>query len=288
MRVSERAVPPRLAHPTLLVPILAADLPRAPKGKMPYIEHGSHRFGDSALIIRYLEATFFASDGRREGIVVRGAACRMERDRDADTASATWKHPKSGAVYSAGADAALAPALVPVSHLPPQDRAVGHAVMRLVEESLNQKLTAARWVEGANWHIVYNRFLGGIPEPLRCLIAPVIRRGVWADLWAKGQVRHSPADALSMTSDDLDAVESLLQAGKARWELGAAEEKHPTAYFLFGTAPCAYDAALFGMLDNFLNDGMDKPEAALVAPPALPHVHEFVKGIRSLYFSKDT
>lgn len=259
-------------------------MPAAPKKKMPYLEHGDIRFGDSHFMVRYLEKTFHDASGARVGTVVRGQHCRMLKGGSPDNAPSTWVNSRTGDTFACGGNDEALPPLVRLQDLAPQDRAVAAAVRHLAEGSLYQRLTASRWALPSTWDVTFGKILGGIPLPVRTVLAPILRRGVWSDLWAHGILRHSLKDSLVVVQEDLSALEALLAAGKARWEAEGAEGQAAGLWFLFGSNPCAADACLLGTLDNFLFDSTVKPETVLVSREALPHCFEYCTNLRVAYF----
>lgn len=156
---------------------------RAPKGKLPWIEHEGKKLGDSGLIIEYLENRF-----------------------------------------GCDADACLSD----------NERAVAHALRRLIEENLYWTMVYDRWMVESNWSIARNVILGGIPAPMRSIIAPIARRGVRKQLEAHGMGRHSRDEIASIGRSDVRAVAELLG----------------DRLFLMGDTPTQIDAVAYGLLAN--------------------------------------
>ncbi|MDP2310263.1 MAG: glutathione S-transferase C-terminal domain-containing protein [Pseudomonadota bacterium] len=166
---------------------------RGPKGKLPWIEDGETRLGDSGLILQYLSVRYGAD---------------LDRDLTQD------------------------------------QRAKGHLVRRMLEESLYWCSTYANWVEDDGWKHVRAVFERQLPPLLRTLVPPLIRRNVIGLLHAQGTGRHSPEEVYALGRADLDALEVLLG------------QNH---YFL-GASPATVDAVAYAFLGAIIEpDVMTSP-----------------------------
>lgn len=114
----------------------------------------------------------------------------------------------------------------------PTHRATGHAVIRMVEESLRLALVHDRWLDARNWGHVWPVFFSGVPGPIRKLIASRARKSVRANLLGNGFARLSVAERLNKANSDLDALGNILEGDG----------------YMLGKAPTAVDAAILPVL----------------------------------------
>ena len=122
------------------------------------------------------------------------------------------------------------------SGLSAQEKAVAHALQRLLEDSLYWTLVYDRWMVDSNWQWFQGIVLGGMPAPVRLLLAPTIRRGVRKQLRGQGIGVHSAQEIHQIGCRDM--------AAGADW-LGDKP-------FLMGEAPTDIDAVAYGILANLL------------------------------------
>ena len=162
----------------------AASPSNAPKGKIPYVEIGGERMGDSQLIIRRFE---------------RESAAPLD----------TW--------------------------LSAEQRALGHAVQRMVDEASFFVTVYLRWVDDAGFKTLLPEFKKMMPGPLK-LAVPLVRRHVRKLLHLQGTGRHTP--------------DEIQQIGKADWtSIATLLGDKP---FLLGERPSSFDASVFGGLEALL------------------------------------
>jgi len=131
----------------------------------------------------------------------------------------------------------------PDAPLPAADRAVAHALRRLIEENLYWVLVYDRWVVEDNWRRFRDVVLGGIPQPLRTLLAPIARRGVKRQLVGHGIGLHS--------ADEIHAI--------GRRDLGAIADFLGDKPFLMGASASSVDASAYGLLANVMNVPIASP-----------------------------
>lgn len=245
------------------------------------------QFGDSTLIIKYLERTFFDKYGNRRGPIVRGNACRMEEaqaDAPVMEPVAAWTHPLLGKEYVSGGDNSSLPMLVPFALLSEGNRGTSIAMKHCVEGSLDQAMATGRWGPDENWPVVKRELLGNLPALIKAPVSAIVRATVLKQFWAKGFSRHSRGDQLDIVSDDFAAVAALLGAGKAAWEASQLEDKHPRVWFAFGALPSWLDAVVFAFMDAMLNDSaFSTPWPAMIK--AHPVIVEYVGLIREQYYA---
>lgn len=110
------------------------------------------------------------------------------------------------------------------------ERARGHALRRLAEDSLYWALVWDRWID-AGWPVVKEQYFRGVPGPVRPLVAAYAQRGVRTMLHGQGLGRRPRADLLDQARQDLQCLADSL--GAQDWMLGV---------------PTLVDAAVYGPL----------------------------------------
>lgn len=150
-----------------------------------------------------------------------------------------------------------------------QQKAMAHAVQRMLEENLYWTMVYDRWMVDANWQFFRDIVLAGIPLPIRRLAAPAIRRGVGKSLRGQGLGVHSLQEIHAIGIKDLGAMAQLLG-------------DRP---FLMGETPTTIDAAAYGLLANMLM----VPVASPVKDEGLarPNLVAYLERIRDNYFSEE-
>lgn len=123
------------------------------------------------------------------------------------------------------------------------ERAVAHAMRRLIEDSLYWTLVYDRWMVEENWPLSRQTILGRIPAVVRPLIAPVARRGVRKQLGGHGMGRHTREEVHAIGCADVAAVADLLAAKP----------------FLMGEHPTSVDATAYGILANIAEVPLASP-----------------------------
>jgi glutathione S-transferase len=95
-------------------------------------------------------------------------------------------------------------------HLSPRDRAVGHAVRRMLEEGTYFCLIYARWVDDAGFESIRDELFGSMPALARALVPPLVRRMVKKQTHTQGTGRHAPEDIYAMGAEDIGALAGIL------------------------------------------------------------------------------
>lgn len=165
---------------------------KAPKGKLPFIEHAGRRIGDSGFAIDYVTE-------------------KLGVDPDARLSAA--------------------------------ERATSLALRRLTEENLYWTMVYDRWVVERNWKEFRSIVLGGIPAPLRIVVAPIARRGVRRQLMGHGIGIHSAEEIHAIGRRDIHALADFLGDKP----------------FFFGEEATGFDAIAYGFLANMLEVPMESP-----------------------------
>ena len=184
-----------------------ADYNRAPKNKVPFIEHDGKLIGDSQLIIRYLENTFNVS--YMSGLVGEGKQ-----------------------------------SFVPYSKLSATDKAQSEFIRILCEAELYWAILSTRWAgkEGlcrteTAWQNTVSSYFDAIPSFLRGAITAMIRVDTLRDAWGQGFSRHSPDDQLYLAKRYVMALSTAL--GSNTYMLGSFPTECDCS--AFGTLDCLLD-----------------------------------------------
>ena len=128
-----------------------------------------------------------------------------------------------------------------------EQRALSHAVERMVEERLYWAIVYSRWVD--NWEMVKAMFFGGLPFPLSLIAPRLARRSVLAALQGQGLGRHSRDEIYDFGARDLAALSGLIGDKP----------------FFFGEEPHLLDATVYSAVINIIGPDIESPlkEAAL-------------------------
>jgi glutathione S-transferase len=123
------------------------------------------------------------------------------------------------------------------------ERAVALALRRLIEEDLYWTMVFDRWIVEDNWRRFRTVVLGGVPAPLRTIVAPLARRGVRRQLEGHGLGRHSREEIHAIGCRDLGAIADFLGDKP----------------FLMGSTATEVDAVAYGLLPNILGVPIESP-----------------------------
>ncbi|HVI52573.1 MAG TPA: glutathione S-transferase family protein [Candidatus Sulfotelmatobacter sp.] len=127
--------------------------------------------------------------------------------------------------------------------LTPEQAALGHAVIRMLDESLYFAIVYDRWLVDANWRVLMAELLRKAPLPIRWIVPRLIRRKIRRDLMGQGYGRHSWEQACARGAADIAAVAALL-GEKA---------------FLLRDRPSVADVALYASLTGLMSAGFGGP-----------------------------
>ncbi|HQR53685.1 MAG TPA: glutathione S-transferase family protein [Burkholderiales bacterium] len=153
------------------------------------------------------------------------------------------------------------------ARLTPQERAVGLALRRLLEENLYWSgLMYDRWLTTEGWKLTRDAFFGGLPPPLRPLVATVARRGMRKELWGHGMGRHSAEEIQAIGRADLTALADFLG---------------DTPYFM-GERPTSLDACAYAFLANLLWAPLETPLQAHAQN--YPQLEAYCRRMRNRYY----
>lgn len=149
----------------------------------------------------------------------------------------------------------------------PEEQARGHAILRMVEESLYFVAVWERWMLPEFWPITRDGYFGTLPGPLRTLFAGLVRRKLKAALYGQGILRYEPDEIVARGASDIRSLSALLG-------------RQP--YFQ-GEQAGVVDATVYGALANLLGFPGSTPLKSAVA--ACPNLIAFCRRIESAYWT---
>ena len=149
----------------------------------------------------------------------------------------------------------------PDAHLTAEQRGIATAIQCMIEEHLYWAMVYDRWQRDENWPVLKGSVLGGIPAPVRAILAPVARRGVRKQLEGHGLGLHSEAEIAQLANTDIDALAGIL--GDCEWYLGSS--------------PTMADATVYSLLANILWVPFQSPMKAMIEahPNLVAHLERF-------------
>ncbi|WP_224371942.1 glutathione S-transferase family protein [Hyalangium versicolor] len=124
-----------------------------------------------------------------------------------------------------------------------ENRARGHLVRRVLEESVYQHILQERWASDDGWRVYKPVFEGFFPPVVGAVAAPLIRRKVVQGLHRQGLGRHQTEEILEMGKEDLSAVATVLGDKP----------------FLLGDSPTSFDATVYAFIASILVFPLDTP-----------------------------
>lgn len=134
------------------------------------------------------------------------------------------------------------------------DLACAHLIRRTVEEGFYFVALWARWCTEPGWKAMQPLFRA-IPQPVRLLVRPMVRKKIRAQALAQGTGRHSPEEIYEMGRRDLHAVTKHLD-GKP---------------FLLGNEPRLVDLSVYSFFANVIKPDIDIPLREIArTTPGLP------------------
>lgn len=138
--------------------------------------------------------------------------------------------------------------------LSPSQRAMGHLLRQVCEESLYFVLLYSRWMDDVTWPKVREVFFGALPPVLRNVVPALVRRGIRKSLMGQGYGRYPEPELYRLAAADLAAL---------AWQL---EQNR----FAVGESVTSFDATLYAFLYNILRAPLETPlKAAAMEFPAL-------------------
>ena len=157
----------------------------------------------------------------------------------------------------------------------PVQRATALTIQRVCETDLQAAIAYFRYFVDENWQVTKS-VLGSsefrFPWPFKQLMLRQLRVSMLRRIVEQRMGRRTVSEVLSMVTLELQAIDTILEASGGP--------------YIFGDGPFAVDAAVFGVLDQFVNAASLAPQLA-VAVWEFPRLEKFVAHIRSEYFDED-
>ena len=114
-------------------------------------------------------------------------------------------------------------------------KAIGHSLIRTLEERSIFGLVTGRWIDDSGWAMIEPLFFGELPPEERAVVGPTVREQVSESVKANGFGQHTREEQRRLLTADIKSAAVLL--GDRDW--------------FFSDHPTYLDAAIFGMLANF-------------------------------------
>ncbi|GMH41048.1 hypothetical protein BSKO_08958 [Bryopsis sp. KO-2023] len=146
-------------------------------------------------------------------------------------------------------------------------RGTAVAVKRLCEHHLTYANMYYRMTTPQGWKKVCEVFLASIPIPVRWIVGNRVRKNVHDTLYKQGFGRHSEPDVRKLFDASLCAISDILGENK----------------YITGEEPCPEDAAVFGVLDNFVKpviEGVPTVEQI----EKYPNLVAYVENMKNTFF----
>lgn len=124
-----------------------------------------------------------------------------------------------------------------------EDKAQGHLVRRMLEESTYWHIVRERWDTDEGWQVWRPIFETLFPPVVGKVVPSFLRRKVRQSLHAQGLGRHQPEEILEMGKADVSTVAALLGDKP----------------FLLGDNPSSFDAALYAFIVSITAFPVDSP-----------------------------
>lgn len=151
--------------------------------------------------------------------------------------------------------------------LTPREHALGHAIRKLVEESLYFISSWSKWAEDDGFAIYSAELFAGMPEEQLQYVPDMVRKRALDKLAAQGIGRHTREEIHAMGLEDVDAFAELLGDGP----------------FLFGDKPTSFDASAFGVIGNLKDGPFPSPVRDRIRETA--NLAGYIDRIRRQYFA---
>jgi glutathione S-transferase len=145
--------------------------------------------------------------------------------------------------------------------------AEGHAIQKMLEESLYFVSSYSKWVEDDGFAIYSAELFAGMPTEQLEYVPDMVRKLVIEKLKAQGIARHSRAEVYDLGIRDVVAFAALLGDGP----------------FLFGEQPTSFDAIAFGVIGNLKDGPFTGPVQDKIR--SIDNVVSYIDRIRVRYFA---
>ena len=124
-----------------------------------------------------------------------------------------------------------------------EQRAIGWAFEKMLEDQLYWAVVEARWLDDENFAKGPKKFFKRVPAPARPAVIALIRRNVRSRLRAHGMGRHARDEIVALGTRSIDAIADYLG-------------QKP---YVFGPEPSGTDATVFAFTAGLLCPRFDTP-----------------------------
>lgn len=145
--------------------------------------------------------------------------------------------------------------------------ALGHAIKKLVEESLYFVSSYSKWADDHGFEIYAAELFAGMPEEQLKYVPDMVRKRAIEKLQAQGIGRHSADEVYEIGVKDVESFAELL-----------GED-----LYLFGDRPTSYDASAFGVIGNLKDGPFPSPVRDAICNTA--NVATYIDRVRQEYFA---
>ncbi len=124
-----------------------------------------------------------------------------------------------------------------------EQRAHGHLLRRVCEESLFFVIGYSRWLDDDFWPLLKAAFFGKLPPLVREIVPALVRKHIRKTLYAQGYGRHSKEQVYALGAADLAAIATYLEQTR----------------FAVSNEPTSFDATVYAFLANVLDGPANSP-----------------------------
>jgi len=153
------------------------------------------------------------------------------------------------------------------ARLTTHQQALGHAIRKLVEESLYFVSSWSKWAEDEGFAIYSAELFAGMPAEQLEYVPDMVRKRAIGKLEAQGIGRHSRDEVYTIGVQDVLAFGELLGGGA----------------WLFDDHPTSFDASAFGVIGNLKDGPFPSPVRDCIRNT--PNISAYIDRIREAYFS---
>lgn len=152
-------------------------------------------------------------------------------------------------------------------HLSDKDKAIIHALRRMLDENTYWVGVYTRWVMEENWEKTKESFFGKLKAPYRWFIPKLAKKNILNQLHQHGIGRHSEDEIFSIACKDLEALSAILGDDD---------------YFV-GSTPTTLDASAFALLVNLFEVPIESPVKDYAE--RFNNLKEFCNRMKERYYS---
>jgi len=156
----------------------------------------------------------------------------------------------------------------PDSDLSPQQRAISTLLQRTWEDHLNPIFLYYRWIHHEGWSYWGDKGLASVPAPIKLFLVPVIRKGIWQNIWGQGIGRFSEEEMVVLAKQDIAALEGLLSSGNNK--------------FIFGEKPHTVDVQAYSLLYQIFLSSIQSTLAKQIGIDSFPAVKSYAGRMKQL------